>query len=116
MKKRWVLKKLGETKAIQKLSTALNIDENLANLLIQRDVTSFDEAKSYFRPELNQLHDPFLMKDMDKAINRIEQAVTNNEKILVYGDYDVDGTTAVALVFTFLKTFYEHVNFYIPDR
>ncbi|MFC2107430.1 single-stranded-DNA-specific exonuclease RecJ [Bacteroidota bacterium] len=116
MKKRWILKEMGEMKAIQKLSAALSIDDNLSNLLIQRDVTSFDEAKSYFRPELNQLHDPFLMKDMDKAIDRLEEAVANKEKILVYGDYDVDGTTAVALVYTFLKTFYEDVDFYIPDR
>lgn len=116
MEKRWILKESGEKKAIQKLSSALNIDENLSNLLFQRDVTNYDEAKAYFRPELAQLHDPFLMKDMDKAVKRIDDAIRNEEKIMVYGDYDVDGTTAVSLVYTFLKKFYSNVDYYIPDR
>ncbi|MCF8296224.1 MAG: single-stranded-DNA-specific exonuclease RecJ, partial [Saprospiraceae bacterium] len=95
---------------------SLNIDEKLSNLLVQRGVTNFDEAKSFFRPELSHLHDPFLMKDMDIAINRIMQAIGNNEGILVYGDYDVDGTTAVALVFTFLKELHSNIEYYVPDR
>ena len=96
----------------------LGIDRNLAILLIQRGVTTFDEAKAFFRPSLNTLHDPFLMKDMDKAVNRIEKAIADKEKILVYGDYDVDGTTAVALVYLYLKRFFnkKRIEFYIPDR
>lgn len=116
MFKRWAIKKQGDSELVQSLSKELNIDQNLANLLVQRGVSTFDEAKAFFRPALTDLHDPFLMKDMDKAIQRIEDAVQNNEKILVFGDYDVDGTTAVSLVFTFLKSFYDHVDFYIPDR
>ena len=94
----------------------INVNPTLANMLINRGVQSFDQAKDYFRPSLSQLHDPFLMKDMDAAVNRIEKAVNNQEKILVYGDYDVDGTTAVALMYSFLKGFYPQVEFYIPDR
>ncbi|MEZ5199095.1 MAG: single-stranded-DNA-specific exonuclease RecJ [Bacteroidales bacterium] len=101
---------------IQHLSKVLNIDHTLANLLAQRGITTYDEAKMFFRPSLKDLHDPFLMKDMDKAVDRIETALKNKEKILVYGDYDVDGTTAVALVFTFLKTLYDNIDFYLPDR
>ncbi len=116
MEKRWVLKEQGDKAIIQHLSEALNVDNNLANLLAQRGIKTFEEARSFFRPTLEELHDPFLMKDMDKAVERIEIAIKKNEKILVYGDYDVDGTTAVALVFTFLKSIYTHVDFYIPDR
>lgn len=116
MEKRWVLKSQGDRETVQHLADALNVDYNLANLLVQRGITTFEEARSFFRPSLSELHDPFLMKDMDKAVERLEKAIRNKEKILVYGDYDVDGTTAVALVYTFLKSFYEYVDFYIPDR
>ena len=116
MEKNWILKSQGEGKEVERLSVELNISKPLAILLVQRGITSFDEAKSFFRPELSLLHDPFLMKDMAVAIERIQAAVQNKEKILVYGDYDVDGTTSVALVYTFLKTFYENIDFYIPDR
>ncbi len=116
MEKRWVLKQQGEMPLVQQLATELNIDPPLANLLLQRGIRSFDEAKAFFRPTLKDLHDPFLMKDMDKAIGRIESAIQNQEKILVYGDYDVDGTSAVALVYTFLHQFYDRLDFYIPDR
>jgi len=116
MEKNWILKSQGEGKEVERLSVELNISKPLAILLVQRGITSFDEAKSFFRPELSLLHDPFLMKDMAVAIERIQAAVLNKEKILVYGDYDVDGTTSVALVYTFLKTFYENIDFYIPDR
>ena len=116
MEKRWVLKQQGDSKVISHLSQVLNITENLASLLAQRDVSTFEEARAYFRPQLDHLHDPFLMKDMDRAVDRIEQAIKKGEKILVYGDYDVDGTTAVALVFTFLKKFYDKLDFYLPDR
>jgi single-stranded-DNA-specific exonuclease len=101
---------------VMELSRALNISTLLANLLAQRGVKNYQEAKAFFRPKLTHLHDPFLMKDMDRAIYRIERALRNREKILVYGDYDVDGTTAVALVYTFLKSLDKDVGFYIPDR
>jgi len=116
MEKRWVLKPQGNGDLVRHLSKVLNINENLANLLAQRGVTSYDQAKAYFRPQLEHLHDPFLMKDMHLAVERIEKALKKGEKILVYGDYDVDGTTAVALVYTFLKTIHEKVDFYVPDR
>ncbi len=116
MQKRWVLKPEGEAEKVEHLSKVLNIDHNLSNLLVQRGIHTYDHARDFFRPELSQLHDPFLMKDMDSAINRIEMAVQRNEKILIYGDYDVDGTTAVALMFTFITSFYYNVEFYIPDR
>ena len=116
MNKRWVLKEQGEEAVVQHLAEALNVDRNIANLLAQRGISTFEEARSFFRPSLDELHDPFLMPDMHKAVQRIEQALANKEKILVYGDYDVDGTTAVALVFTFIKSIYSNVDFYIPDR
>lgn len=116
MEKRWVIREKADTKTVESLSGELNVDENIANLLAQREVTNYQEARDFFRPSLSQLHDPFLMKDMDKAINRIEEAITKNEKILIYGDYDVDGTTAVALVFTYLKGKHPDIFFYIPDR
>ncbi|HPE87218.1 MAG: single-stranded-DNA-specific exonuclease RecJ [Bacteroidales bacterium] len=116
MLKRWVVKEYGETEAVTKLSRELGIDSVLANLLVQRGITDFNGAKRFFRPELSHLHNPFLMKDMDKAIDRIHRALETKEKILVYGDYDVDGTTAVALVYSFLKDLDANIDFYIPDR
>ncbi|HRZ41772.1 MAG TPA: single-stranded-DNA-specific exonuclease RecJ [Bacteroidales bacterium] len=114
--KRWVLKPQGKEEEVDHLATILNIDKNLANLLVQRDIKTYEEARTFFRPDLNTLHDPFLMKDMDKAVARIQQAVSGDEKIMVYGDYDVDGTTAVALVYSFLKTIHDKLGFYVPDR
>ncbi len=114
--KRWTIKEQGDKETVERLSKELNISKILTNLLVQRGVTTFDEAKFFFRPSITDLHDPFLMKDMDKAINRLEQALEEGQRILVYGDYDVDGTTAVALVYSFIKSFYENVEFYIPDR
>ena len=116
MEKNWKIKEQGDLAAIEHLSQLLGIDTVLANLLVQRGITTYDEAKAFFRPELSLLHDPFLMKDMDKAIDRIEAALRNRQKILVYGDYDVDGTTAVALVYSFLKKFSINLGFYVPDR
>jgi single-stranded-DNA-specific exonuclease len=116
MDKCWVLKPPGDPEKIKELSKDLGIDQSLADLLVQRGVTTFDEAKTFFRPSLDNLFDPFLMKDMDKAIARIVRAIDQNEKILVYGDYDVDGTSAVALVYTFLQSFHSEIDFYIPDR
>lgn len=116
MEKRWVYKKQGDEKIINDLADSLHIQRNLVNLLAQRKIKNFEEAKEFFRPELSKLHDPFLMKDMDKAVDRIDLAISNKEKILIYGDYDVDGTTAVALIYTFIKNFYSNVDYYIPDR
>lgn len=116
MENRWVLKPQGASDIIDNLTKALNVSEPIANLLAQRSVSTFDEAKAFFRPDLKDLHDPFEMKDMDKATERIYHAIENNEKILVYGDYDVDGTTAVALMYSFLKYYHHNVGFYIPNR
>jgi single-stranded-DNA-specific exonuclease len=116
MEKRWVLKELPDNETIERLSKELNINRRLAALLAQRGITTFDEAKKFFRPSLQDLHDPFLMKDMDKAVDRILKAINHGERIMVYGDYDVDGTTAVSLVYNFLKTLHKKVEFYIPDR
>src|SRR5665647_2749861 len=107
MEKRWVLKEKGDPEVVARLCQELSTDENLVQLLVQRGITTFDEAREFFRPSLENLHDPFLMKDMDKAIQRIDEAFKNKEHILIYGDYDVDGTTAVALVYTFFK---EHMQ------
>src|SRR5829696_8974435 len=103
MKKRWVVKTKAEDGVVNALTAALKIDRMLADLLAQRGITDYESAKKFFRPSLEDLHDPFLMKDMDKAVQRMERALQNKEKILVYGDYDVDGTTAVTLVYSFLR-------------
>ena len=116
MEKRWNIKDTGDEDKIEHLSKVLNIDKFLSNLLVQRGIETFDEAKAFFRPSYDHLHDPFLMKDMDKAIDRLEKAIENDEKVIVYGDYDVDGTTSVALVYSFLKSYFNHIEFYIPDR
>jgi len=116
MEKRWVLKESSDREVVKNLAQRLNIDRNLAELLVQRGTTTFEEAKAFFRPSLSNLHDPFLMKDMSAAIDRIETAINLNQKIMIYGDYDVDGTTAVALVYTFFHKFYDRLDFYIPDR
>ena len=113
---RWTLKTEPETKKIEALQEALQVDATIATLLLQRGVETFEDAKKFFRPSLKELHDPFLMKDMDKAVARIEKAIANNENILVYGDYDVDGTTSVALMSTYLKSVHNLVYTYIPNR
>ena len=113
---RWTIKPNPDPETVKKLSQDLNVDSFIAQLLVQRGVNNFDEARKFFRPALSDLHNPYLMKDMDKAIERIEKAILNNENILVFGDYDVDGTTAVALVSSYLKTIYPNIATYIPDR
>lgn len=113
---RWKNKSNPEIEKVDKLSADLGIDRTIARLLVQRDIETFEQAKYFFRPNLNDLHDPYLMKDMDLAVKRIENAVAQQENIMVYGDYDVDGTTSVALVYCYLTTFYPHVTTYIPDR
>lgn len=116
MQKRWVEREVENLAAITELKESLHIDEVLADLLVKRNIFNYEDARKFFRPDLTQLHDPFLMQDMDRAILRIEQAVKSGEKILIYGDYDVDGTTSVALVYSFFKKFYSDIDFYIPDR
>ncbi|ULC59636.1 single-stranded-DNA-specific exonuclease RecJ [Flaviramulus sp. BrNp1-15] len=113
---RWTLKAKPETKEVKALEEALQVDATVATLLLQRGIKTYEEAKHFFRPSLKHLHDPFLMKDMDKAVVRIEEAIANKENILVYGDYDVDGTTAVSLMSSYLKTKHNLVYTYIPNR
>lgn len=113
---RWTLKPIAEQNKVTTLAKALGVELPIASLLVQRGISSFEQAKTFFRPKLSDLHDPFLMKDMDKAVKRIKAALDNKERILVYGDYDVDGTTAVALMATYLNTKSTLVATYIPDR
>jgi single-stranded-DNA-specific exonuclease len=116
MDKKWIIKEKGDPRIVKQLAEGLNVSESLANLMVQRNITSLQEAEAFFKPSLDYLHDPFLMKDMNIAVDRISSAIAKNEKILVYGDYDVDGTTAVALMYSFLKQQYSNVLYYIPDR
>ena len=116
MQKRWTLREDANNDDVSDLSATLNIDTILGTLLVHRGIRDYDQAKYFFRPDYRHLHDPFLMKDMEKAIRRIDQAFLNQEKILIYGDYDVDGTTSVALVYSFFKKRYDHLEYYIPDR
>lgn len=116
MIKRWRYRPVPPSSEVSALSKAINVNEYLCAILIQRGITDFELAKKFFRPSLDHLHDPFLMQDMDRAVTRIKLAIDNDEKILIYGDYDVDGTTAVSLVYRFLKTFHDNCEFYIPDR
>ena len=113
---RWTLKPKPSEEKIMHLAQALNVEDFVATLLVQRGIETFEEAKAFFRPSLDHLHDPYLMKDMEKAVERIEKAIANQENILVFGDYDVDGTTAVSLVSSYLKSYYPNVATYIPDR
>lgn len=115
MEKRWVIKEYDKAAAAQ-LQNDLKVHPVICQLLAQRGIKNFDESKKFFRPSLDHLHDPFLMRDMDKAIERIENAIKQKEKILIYGDYDVDGTTAVATVFSFLKKVYSNIDYYLPNR
>jgi single-stranded-DNA-specific exonuclease len=116
MEKRWIYKDSPSPESIKKLSEEININPFLSAVLIQRGILDFTTAKNFFRPSLDHLHDPFLMTDMQEAVDRLKKAIDTNEKILIYGDYDVDGTTAVALVYSYLREFYSHVEVYIPDR
>lgn len=116
MNNAWIFKNKPDAEIVDKLRKELNINETLAILLAQRGITDFDKAKHFFRPSFADLHNPFLMKDMEKAVSRIEKALENQEKILIFGDYDVDGTTAVSLMYLFLKEFTPHLEPYIPDR
>ncbi|MFI5159932.1 MAG: single-stranded-DNA-specific exonuclease RecJ [Sphingobacteriales bacterium] len=116
MDKRWAVREKPNTADVIKLAAELNIDTVLATLLLHRGVNTYDDARYFFRPDLRHLHDPFLMADMEKAVERIKNAIASGEKIMIYGDYDVDGTTAVSLVYSFFKKRYDHIEYYIPDR
>jgi single-stranded-DNA-specific exonuclease len=116
MTKKWTLLDTQDDTLVASLAKSLNISIVLARLLIQRGITTFDEARNFFRPSLAKLYDPFLMKDMDKAVIRLNKAIENQEKIMIFGDYDVDGTSAVALVYSFIKQFNTNIEYYIPDR
>ena len=118
MTNKWIFKTLTnqQTDIQNNLANELNISPILAKLLVLRDIHTFDEARRFFRPDFADLHDPFLMADMEKAVDRLTDAIQDNEKIMIYGDYDVDGTTSVSLVYKFIKRFYTNVEFYIPDR
>ena len=113
---KWIVKDPADGGKVDQLSAELGIDRVLSELLVKRGVETFEQARRFFRPSLDDLHDPFLMKDMDVAVERLRKAITSGEKILVYGDYDVDGTTAVSLVYSFIKRFTSGIDFYIPDR
>ncbi len=116
MQKRWVEQEIKNPEAVERLTQELQIDASLAKILVNRGITTFEDARCFFRPDLCHLHDPFLMKDMEPAIKRIEQSIYKEEKVLIYGDYDVDGTTAVALVYGFFRKYHKRLDFYIPDR
>ena len=116
MEKKWIMKDRGDSELVQRLAGELGVSESLANLMVQRKITIPAEANSFFNPSLEDLHDPFLMKDMNRAVDRLSGAIEKGENIMVYGDYDVDGTTAVALVYSFLKKHGANVEYYIPDR
>lgn len=113
---RWKHKDKANSELVEHLSNEINVNPTLANVLVNRGISDFQQAKDFFRPDIDKLHDPYLMKDMDVAVHRLHQAIEKNEKILVYGDYDVDGTTSVALFYGFIQSFYPNVAFYIPDR
>ena len=116
MEIRWKAKPLPNSEIVAKLSAEINVSEAIATILVQRGVDTFEKAKAYFRPQLSDLHDPFLLKDMDLAYYRIKKAITDHEKMMVYGDYDVDGTTAVSIVYSYFVTLNPDIEYYIPDR
>ena len=114
--KRWIIRKDYDLETVEKLAASLGVDKIIATLLVERGVTTFEEARRFFRPGLDQIHDPFLMKGMREAIDRINAAISKRERIMVYGDYDVDGTSAVALVYSYLRELNGNIDFYVPDR
>lgn len=116
MQKRWLIKTPENITTVEEFRSKLKVDRIVAELLLQRGISTFEEAEDFFRPKLEKLHDPFLMKDLKEAAERLNNALASNEKILLFGDYDVDGTTAVALLYSFLKEKGGNVDFYIPDR
>jgi single-stranded-DNA-specific exonuclease len=116
MEKRWLYKEIPPAEMVAAVCKAINTSNFTSSILLQRGISNFEEAREFFRPALENLHDPFLMKNMEKAVSRLKKALDNDERILIYGDYDVDGTTAVALVYSYLRKFYPNCDIYIPDR
>jgi single-stranded-DNA-specific exonuclease len=116
LEKKWNIHQLNNSEVVSSLQNDLSIDKTIAKLLVLRGINTFEEAKTFFRPTLDMLHDPFLMKGMDIAVERIIKAIANKEKVLIFGDYDVDGTTSVALVYSFFKNYISEIRYYIPDR
>lgn len=116
MNKTWVNKAISSPETVKNLSASINISEELAAILVRRGVSDFEKAKFFFRPSLQKLHDPFLMKDMEVAVDRLIKALLKQERVLIYGDYDVDGTTSVTLVYGFLRKHFTNISYYIPDR
>src|SRR5690554_715891 len=116
MQKRWVQVPKAAVDIADTLTKDLGVSPIIAELLVRRGISTFDQARHYFRPSLEALHDPFLMRDMDKAVDRIARAIRDGEKILLYGDYDVDGTTAVAVAYSFFHKLHDKLDFYLPDR
>lgn len=116
MEKRWLLRERGDESVVTTLATEMAVPAAVANLMVQRGIKTKNKAEEFFTPSLKSLHDPFLMKDMNRAVDRITTAIARNEKILVYGDYDVDGTTAVAMLYAFLREYHSSLDYYIPDR
>lgn len=116
MEKRWVIKERGDQVVVKQLAGALNVPESLANLMVQRGINDPAGARAFFEPALEDLHDPFMMRDMNRAVDRVSSAIAKNERIMVYGDYDVDGTTSVAMMYSFLRKQYSNLDYYIPDR
>ncbi len=114
--KKWIIAPEPQPQLIDELSQSININPVLSKILVSRGITNFEEAKTFFRPSIEDCHDPFLMKDMAIAVNRIIKAIENKEAVLVYGDYDVDGSTSVAMMYSFLKSYCENLYYYIPDR
>lgn len=113
---RWTASPKLNDQKVEQLAERINVSPAIATLLLQRGVETYDQAKKFFRPQLSDLYDPFLMKDMDKAITRIQSAIANKERFLIYGDYDVDGTTSVSIVYSFFKKITPNIEYYIPDR
>ena len=116
MEKKWIVKEPGNKEDVIGLSEMINVSSDISNLLVNRGIKTYEDAEKFFRPKLDDLYDPFLLKDMNQAIDRIGMAMNRHERILIYGDYDVDGTTSVAMVFSFFRTHYDNLGFYIPDR
>ena len=116
MKKKWILNPKANEQLVTELQESLGVAKIVSELLVQRGITTFEAAKKFFRSDLSHLHDPFLMKDMNCAVARLSRAIQHSENILVYGDYDVDGTTAVSLMYSFIKSIHDKVEYYIPDR
>lgn len=116
MEKKWIIKPQIDSTTVTNFCSELKIDRIIGELLLQRGITTFEKAERFFRPKLEHLHDPFLMKNMEKAVSRLDNALKSNEHILLFGDYDVDGTTAVSLMYSFLKKQHTSIDFYIPDR